>query len=234
MNRRMRGPHVRWCGRGRGDPALYPIDPPVPNALGPRPFTQPPAPEPTPTPDLPPPPPPGAGSSNGAGCDAACFSAARLAALRMLRESGSGSAVALQWASEHPDLDPTGIGFLLNLALYRIELGHGIDITDPTAIGLALRVAGSGPVGMIGRGGTQVTSRTLMQNENYRIDVENPAPGCGRANYIFGTVRATSTSTTSPRISSRDSPSLWQSRSPKIRRSRVQLLQDCGIWGCSS
>jgi hypothetical protein len=24
-NRRMRAPHVRWCGRGRGDPAPYPI-----------------------------------------------------------------------------------------------------------------------------------------------------------------------------------------------------------------
>lgn len=22
LNRRMRGPHVRWCGRGPGDPAL--------------------------------------------------------------------------------------------------------------------------------------------------------------------------------------------------------------------
>jgi hypothetical protein len=36
MNRRMRGPHVRWCGRGRGDPAaLYPIDntPGPPNKL---------------------------------------------------------------------------------------------------------------------------------------------------------------------------------------------------------
>src|SRR5215472_3114313 len=22
----MRDPHVRWCGRGRGDPALYPMD----------------------------------------------------------------------------------------------------------------------------------------------------------------------------------------------------------------
>ena len=27
MNRRMRGPHVRWCGRGRGNPAPYPIEP---------------------------------------------------------------------------------------------------------------------------------------------------------------------------------------------------------------
>ena len=27
MNRRMRGPHFRWCGRGRADPALYPVDP---------------------------------------------------------------------------------------------------------------------------------------------------------------------------------------------------------------
>src|SRR5262249_26709121 len=25
VNRRMRGPHVRWCGRGRGNPALHPI-----------------------------------------------------------------------------------------------------------------------------------------------------------------------------------------------------------------
>jgi hypothetical protein len=30
---------------------------------------------------------------------------------------------------------------------------------------------------MIGEGGTQVTSRTLLQAETYRIDVENPAPG---------------------------------------------------------
>jgi hypothetical protein len=30
---------------------------------------------------------------------------------------------------------------------------------------------------MIGEGGTQVTSRTLLQTESYRIDVENPAPG---------------------------------------------------------
>jgi hypothetical protein len=30
---------------------------------------------------------------------------------------------------------------------------------------------------MIGEGGTQVTSRTLLQTETFRIDVENPAPG---------------------------------------------------------
>jgi len=30
---------------------------------------------------------------------------------------------------------------------------------------------------MIGKGGTQVTSRTLFQTETLRIDVENPAPG---------------------------------------------------------
>jgi len=30
---------------------------------------------------------------------------------------------------------------------------------------------------MIGKGGTQVTSRTLLQTETFRIDVENPAPG---------------------------------------------------------
>lgn len=30
---------------------------------------------------------------------------------------------------------------------------------------------------MVGEGGTQVTSRTLMQTETFRIDVENPAPG---------------------------------------------------------
>jgi hypothetical protein len=30
---------------------------------------------------------------------------------------------------------------------------------------------------MIGEGGTQVTSRTLVQTETFRIDVENPAPG---------------------------------------------------------
>lgn len=94
----------------------------------------------------------------------------------MLRESGSGFIVALQWTSEHPDWDPTGIGFLYNLALYRIRLGHEIDLTDPLAVEFALRVAFS-PGQMIGRGGTQVTSRTLVQNENYRIDVENPNPG---------------------------------------------------------
>lgn len=30
---------------------------------------------------------------------------------------------------------------------------------------------------MIGEGGAQVTSRTLLQTEMFRIDVENPAPG---------------------------------------------------------
>lgn len=30
---------------------------------------------------------------------------------------------------------------------------------------------------MIGEGGTQVTSRTLIQTDAFRIDVENPAPG---------------------------------------------------------
>jgi hypothetical protein len=30
---------------------------------------------------------------------------------------------------------------------------------------------------MIGERGTQVTSRTLLQAETFRIDVENPAPG---------------------------------------------------------
>jgi filamentous hemagglutinin len=30
---------------------------------------------------------------------------------------------------------------------------------------------------MIGKGGTRVTSRTLLQTERFRIDVENPAPG---------------------------------------------------------
>lgn len=30
---------------------------------------------------------------------------------------------------------------------------------------------------MIGESGTQVTSRTLLQAETFRIDVENPAPG---------------------------------------------------------
>lgn len=30
---------------------------------------------------------------------------------------------------------------------------------------------------MIGEGGTQVTSRTLLQADTFRIDVENPAPG---------------------------------------------------------
>jgi len=30
---------------------------------------------------------------------------------------------------------------------------------------------------MIGEDGTQVTSRTLFQTEDIRIDVENPAPG---------------------------------------------------------
>src|SRR5262249_24003521 len=131
-------------------------------------------PEPTPTPDPSPPPPAagnGAGGSNGTGCDAACINAA----LIVLRESGSGFTVALLWASEHPDWDPTNIGFLFNLGLYRIALGHDIDLSAPLAIEFALRVAGS--PGMIGRGGTQFTSRTLMYSENYRIDVENPAPG---------------------------------------------------------
>ncbi len=27
MNRRMRGPHVRWCGRGRVNPGPYPMKP---------------------------------------------------------------------------------------------------------------------------------------------------------------------------------------------------------------
>ena len=31
--------------------------------------------------------------------------------------------------------------------------------------------------GMIGEGGTRVTSKTLMQNDSFHIDVENPAPG---------------------------------------------------------
>lgn len=30
---------------------------------------------------------------------------------------------------------------------------------------------------MIGERGTQVTSRTLLRTETFRIDVENPAPG---------------------------------------------------------
>lgn len=30
---------------------------------------------------------------------------------------------------------------------------------------------------MIGEGGAQVTSRTLLRAETFRIDVENPAPG---------------------------------------------------------
>lgn len=30
---------------------------------------------------------------------------------------------------------------------------------------------------MLGEAGTQVTSRTLLQTETYRVDVENPAPG---------------------------------------------------------
>jgi hypothetical protein len=30
---------------------------------------------------------------------------------------------------------------------------------------------------LVGEGGTQVTSRVLMQNEDYHIDVENPSPG---------------------------------------------------------
>jgi hypothetical protein len=30
---------------------------------------------------------------------------------------------------------------------------------------------------MPGEGGTQVTSRTLLRNENFHIDVENPNPG---------------------------------------------------------
>ena len=34
-----------------------------------------------------------------------------------------------------------------------------------------------GGQGMIGAGGTQVTSKTLMQNDSFHIDVENPAPG---------------------------------------------------------
>jgi hypothetical protein len=36
---------------------------------------------------------------------------------------------------------------------------------------------------MPGAGGTQVTSRTLMQNSDFHIDVENPNPG-GRAGQL--------------------------------------------------
>jgi hypothetical protein len=46
-------------------------------------------------------------------------------------------------------------------------------ITSTTAA--AILVHNCSP--MIGEGGTQVTSRTLTQNQDFHIDVENPNPG---------------------------------------------------------
>ena len=53
-------------------------------------------------------------------------------------------------------------------------------VPNPTALIDPLGLIGEGCVpggGMIGENGTQVTSKTLMENDRFHIDVENPAPG---------------------------------------------------------
>lgn len=58
-----------------------------------------------------------------------------------------------------------------------VGAADGVEGSNPANGATDEGAAASDDEAMLGAGGTQVTSRTLLQTSSYHIDVENPAPG---------------------------------------------------------